>query len=98
MSEELKASLREQGFIITEKGHVMIMTILSLLIFLGGLFTLYAVNYSEKELIKKQVEIHEERIKETEKIVREFSDMQLEIKQNVKEISNKLGRNYTTNN
>ena len=97
MSDKEKEELKARGFIITEKGHVMVMTFLSVLIFLGGLFTLYAVNYSEKEKIKMKVDNHEIRINELQKNIELFKEIQLEIKYNVKALAEKQGIVYQKN-
>lgn len=98
MSESEKKELKDKGFIIIEKLHIIVMTILAIITFAGGLMGYAAIGYSEKEKIKNQVEAHEMRLNEYEKDIKTFRETQLEIRINLKNLMEKQGVQFQTNN
>jgi len=96
MPPEQKEELKSNGFVIIEKLHVTIMTLIAVLVFVGSLFGLYAYAVSEKEQIKNKVEVHEARIQKIEQILESFDTNQLEIKLNLKSVVEKVGAKYQT--
>ena len=76
--------------------HIIIMTTIAVLTFIGGLVLYASIGYAEKEKLKEQVGTHEVRLNEYEKNMNVFKETQLEIRINLKTLMEKQGIKFQT--